>query len=178
MQYAEKLYFSKNQADRVLITVGVQIWRYNLIIVRSTPVQYPTVNTPSLPENLSTLKLDVYGWQWKNPISLVFSKLVLDSVKVKILLISWHFLEFFSLRPDPPIHWHPYFLVYQRCSGGAYLGQVSFTSDLQFTSFEISNVFIAAESTILGCFWSVFLDVTHRNVVKFICKFDQWCNAT
>ena len=38
----------------------------------------------------------------KIPISLAFSKLVLDDVKVEILLILWHFL-FFSLRP-PPVH--------------------------------------------------------------------------
>ena len=38
----------------------------------------------------------------KIPIYLVFSKLVLDDVKVKILLISWHFLDFFSWCPTHP----------------------------------------------------------------------------
>ena len=42
-------------------------------------------------------------------ISLPFSKLVLDDVKVKILLISWHLLVFFWLHPNLPIHWHSYF---------------------------------------------------------------------
>ena len=55
------------------------------------------------------LKLDGYGWQWKVPITLAFSKLVLN-VKVKFLLISWHFLVVFWLRhPHPPIHWNPRF---------------------------------------------------------------------
>ena len=77
--------------------------------------------------------------------SLVFSKLVFDNVKVKILFISWHFLEFFSLRPLTPL-----FFGILRCSGDAYLGKVSFMSDMQFTSFEISIVFTQAESTILS----------------------------
>ena len=47
----------------------------------------------------------------KIPISLVFSKLVLDSVKVKILLSSWHFLEFFCCAPTRPFI-DTYFLVY------------------------------------------------------------------
>ena len=34
-------------------------------------------------------------------ISLAFSKLVLDDVKVEILLISWHFLVVFWFRPQP-----------------------------------------------------------------------------
>ena len=54
------------------------------------------------------LKLDGYGWQWKIPIHLAFSKLVLN-VKVKFLLISRHFLAVFWLHPpppDPPIHWN------------------------------------------------------------------------
>ena len=33
-------------------------------------------------------------------------------------------------------------------------------SDLQFGSFQVSNVFIAAESLILGCFWVGFLALT------------------
>ena len=33
-------------------------------------------------------------------------------------------------------------------------------SDLQFGSFQVSNVFIAAESLILGCFWVGFLAIT------------------
>ena len=38
----------------------------------------------------------------KIPISLPFSKLVLDDVKAEILLISWHFLVIFWLRPTHP----------------------------------------------------------------------------
>ena len=39
--------------------------------------------------------------------SLVFSKLVFDNVKVKILFISWHFLEFFLVAPiDTLIFWY------------------------------------------------------------------------
>ena len=33
-------------------------------------------------------------------------------------------------------------------------------SDLQFGSFQVSNVFIAAESLISGCFWVGFLAIT------------------
>ena len=33
-------------------------------------------------------------------------------------------------------------------------------SDLQFGSFQVSNVFIGAESLILGCFWVGFLALT------------------
>ena len=69
----------------------------------------------------------------KIPISLVFSKLVLDDVKVKILLISWHFLEFPLCRPIHSLT--PLFVWYIRCSGGAYLGQVSFMS--QVLKFQI-----------------------------------------
>ena len=36
--------------------------------------------------------------------SLALSELVLDDAKVKILLVSWHFLVIFWLRPHPPIH--------------------------------------------------------------------------
>ena len=38
----------------------------------------------------------------KIPISLPFSKLVLDDVKVELLLISWHFLVVFLVAP--PTH--------------------------------------------------------------------------
>ena len=38
----------------------------------------------------------------------------------------------------------------------SYLGQDSFMFDLQFSSFETSNVLIPAESKILGYFWVVF----------------------
>ena len=34
--------------------------------------------------------------------------------------------------------------------------EVSFISDLQFGSFQVLNVFIAAKNLILGCFWLVF----------------------
>ena len=33
-------------------------------------------------------------------------------------------------------------------------------SEFQFDSFQVSNVFIAAESLILGCFWVGFLGIT------------------
>ena len=33
-------------------------------------------------------------------------------------------------------------------------------SDLEFGSFQVSNVFIAAESLILDCFWMGFLSIT------------------
>ena len=40
----------------------------------------------------------------KISISLAFSKMVLDDVKVEILLISLHFLVVVWLHPYPPIH--------------------------------------------------------------------------
>ena len=39
---------------------------------------------------------------------------------------------------------------------GTYLSQVLSMSDLQFSSFQVSNVFVAAERSILGCFLVVF----------------------
>ena len=58
----------------------------------------------------------------KIPISLVFSKLVLDSVKVKILLITWHFLEFFFVAPPPTHSLTPLFFgilkVFRWCISG------------------------------------------------------------
>ena len=33
-------------------------------------------------------------------------------------------------------------------------------SDLQFGSFQVSNVFIAERNLILGCFWAGFLAIT------------------
>ena len=89
MQYAEKLWFSKNQAGRVLITVGVQVWRYKFILERSTPVSHPTVNAPPPSSGYVNAKV---RWLWMAVKSisisiyyLVFSKLVLDDVKVNIL---------------------------------------------------------------------------------------------
>ena len=110
----------------------------------------------------------------KIPIFLVFSKLVLDNVKLKILLISWHFLEFFFVVLPPTHSLTPLFFgifffyikVFRWCISGTSFIYVWFAVQ----KFEISNIFIPAESTILGCFWSVFLDVTHRNVVKFILR--------
>ena len=39
----------------------------------------------------------------KIPFSLALTELVLDNAKVKIMLVSWHFLVAFWLRP-PPAH--------------------------------------------------------------------------
>ena len=86
-----------------------------------------------------------------------FSKMVLDDVKVEIFLISWHFLVVFWLRPTCPFIDTLIICYVKRCSGGTNMVQVSFMSDyLLFSSFEISNVFIPAESTVLGCFWVAF----------------------
>ena len=43
---------------------------------------------PPLPQVMSTLELDGYGWQLKIPFSLALPELVLDDAKVEILLIS------------------------------------------------------------------------------------------
>ena len=37
---------------------------------------------------MSTVELDGYEWQFKIPISLALSELVLDEVNIKVLLIS------------------------------------------------------------------------------------------
>ena len=65
----------------------------------------------------------------KIPISLPFSKLVLDDVKAEILLISWHFLVIFWLRPPPIRSLTPSFFGILKVFSGTYLGQVSFMSD-------------------------------------------------
>ena len=66
----------------------------------------------------------------KNPYLLAFSKLVLN-VKIKFVLISWHFLVFFGCAPLPS---RPFIeiliLVILEHSAGTCLGQVSFMSDL------------------------------------------------
>ena len=86
---------------------------------------------------------------------IVFCKLLLDHVKVEILLILCLFLVFFGCPSLLHIHLQPHFLVYGRYSGGFYLGQVSFMPHLQFPSFQISNIFLPAESTISGYSWVV-----------------------
>ena len=56
-----------------------------------------------LPQLMSTLELDGYRWQWKNPLLFSIIWIGLDDAKVEILLISWHFLVNFWLCP-PPAH--------------------------------------------------------------------------
>ena len=122
------------------------------------------------------LKLDRYEWKWKIPIPLAFPKLVLK-VKVKFLLISWHFLVAFSLRPpNPPIHWNSHF-CYTKCIQLVHIWakfHLCLTCSYPVLKFQM----FSAEGTILGCFWAFFLDVTHWNMVKFVWNFDQWCNVT
>ena len=122
------------------------------------------------------LKLDRYEWKWKIAIPLAFPKLVLK-VKVKFLLISWHFLVAFSLRPpNPPIHWNSHF-CYTKCIQLVHIWakfHLCLTCSYPVLKFQM----FSAEGTILGCFWAFFLDVTHWNVVKFVWNFDQWCNVT
>ena len=140
--------FCKKQEGTVLIKVGVQIWRYNLILARSTP--FPYGGRGGLTPPFSNYINAEVRWLWMAmKISLAFSKLVLD-VKVKFLLISRHFLVVFWLRPLPrPAH----FCYIQ----GIQLVRIWAKFHLSLIcSFEISNVFIPAEGIILGCFWAVF----------------------
>ena len=65
----------------------------------------------------------------KIPISLPFSKLVLDDVKVELLLISWHFLVVFWLHPPPIRSLTPSFFGILKVHNGTYLGQVSLLFD-------------------------------------------------
>ena len=100
------------------------------------------------------LKLDGSGWQWKIPNPLAFSKLVLN-VKVKFLLISWHFLVVFWLpHPHPPIHWNPRFCYIK----GIQLVHIwaKFHLCLICSSPIFKFQMFSAEGTILGCFWVVF----------------------
>ena len=86
-------------------------------------------------------------WLWMAmKISLAFSKLVLD-VKVKFLLISWHFLVVFWLHPPPP---QVILKVFSWYVSRPYLIYVWFVV-LKFQMF-----FIPAEGTILGCFLESF----------------------
>ena len=118
-----------------------------------------------------------YSWQNGNP-PLAFSKLVLDDVKVDILLISWLFWWFLVASPICPFNdtfmfwyikgvqvvhiwvkfkWPKHLfghLSHNKCV--LFLSVLTLWSDLYFSSFEISNVFMPAESIILGCFWPVF----------------------
>ena len=107
------------------------------------------------------LKLDGYGWKWKIPVPLAFSKLVLK-VKVKFLLISWHFLVAFSLRPpNPPIHWNSHFCHIK------YIQLVHIWAKFHLCLTCISPVLkfqmFSVEGTILGCFWAFFFG---RNPLK------------
>ena len=107
------------------------------------------------------LKLDGSGWQWKIPIPLAFSKLVLN-VKVKFLLISWHFLVVFWLpHPHPPIHWNPRFCYIK----GIQLVHIwaKFHLCLICSSPVLKFQMFSAEGTILGCFWAFFFG---RNPLK------------
>ena len=83
MQYAENYRFSKKQEVTVLITAGVQVWRYSFILARSTPVWGVNALLSSSYVNAKV------RWLWmavkKIPISLAFSKMVFDDVKVVIL---------------------------------------------------------------------------------------------
>ena len=120
------------------------------------------------------LKLDGSGWQWKIPNPLTFSKLVLN-VKVKFLLISWHFLVVFWLcTPHSPIHWNPYFGFIK----GIQLVHIyaKFHLCLICSSPVLKFQMFSKEDIILGCFWGSF-NVTHWNVVTFVWNFDQWCNV-
>ena len=92
----------------------------------------------------------------KIPTFIAFCKLLLGDVEVEILLILCRFSVVFWARLPPTIHLHPHVLVFERYSEGTFLGEGSFMSHLWFLSFQISNDFVAAESTISGCFWVVF----------------------
>ena len=53
----------------------------------------------------------------KIPNYLVFSKLVLDDVKVNILLISWHFLELLFVATPPTHSFTPLFFCFWYIKG-------------------------------------------------------------
>ena len=135
-----------------MISVGVQIWRYNLILARRTPCMGWGLTPPtSIYTNIKV------RWLWmamNNPYPLAFSKLVLN-VKVKFLLISWHFLVVFWLcTPHLPIHWNPYFGFIK----GIQLVHIyaKFHLCLICSSPVLKFQMFSAEGTILGCFWLVF----------------------
>ena len=78
---------------------------------------------------------------------------------------------FLDASPTHPFIYDFIFLVYERYSGGAYLGEGSFMVHLQFLSFQISNDFLAAESTISGWFLDGFLAITPLKCSKIILNF-------
>ena len=175
--------FSKNLEGTVLI-VGIQIWRYNLIIARTLRSPPPCMGGGGLtPSSFSSCISAKVRWLWiavkKSPyLALAFSKLVLDDVKVEILLISWHFVVIFWLWPQPPIHWHPHFFGILKV--------------LRWYTSEPSLIYIwyiVLEFWIFKCFYTSrkynfrlllvgFLDLTHWNVIEFVWNFEQWCNTT
>ena len=59
---------------------------------------------------------------------------------------------------------------------GTYLGQVSFMSDLKFSSFEISNVSIPAENTTVD-FWAEPAEIWSNLFETLICD-AMHCNAS
>ena len=140
--------FSKKQESIVLITVGVQIWRQNLILARSTlhmGVKAPHPHSsPHIKTKVRWLRMTVE----KNPTLIAFFKLLLGDVKVDILWIFWTFFGgFLDVPPLPPNHWPPHFFRNERCWGGTYIKQVLVRSRLWFLSFQFANIFVVAEST-------------------------------
>ena len=91
--------FSKKREGTVFLTVGVQIWRQNLILARSTPplwsVKFPS-SSIYVNARVRSLWMAV-----KITFSLALSELVLDNAKVEILLISGRFLVVLLKRPLP-----------------------------------------------------------------------------
>ena len=90
---------SIKQEGTVFTTVGVQIWRWNFVLAKSTPVW--RVKSP-LSQIMKTLELDGYGWQWKN--LLLFSIIWIGFRWCKSCDSS-NFMAFFGdfLDAPPPI---------------------------------------------------------------------------
>ena len=137
---------------------------------------YQGVKSPLL-QVMLTLELDGYGWQWKIPFSLALSELVLDDTKVRILLISWHFLVVFWMRFSPTHLLTPSCFRILNVFRWYISGQ-SFIY-VWFVVLEFWNLkcFHTSRKYNFRLFLGGFLDVTHWNVVKFVWNFDQWCNA-
>ena len=68
------------------------------------------------------------------PISLAFSKLILDDVEVKILLISWHFWYFFGCTLT-----YPFIdtLIFWYIKGGIYKFHLCLICSLQALKFQM-----------------------------------------
>ena len=132
-----------------------------------------------LPQVMSTLELDGYGWQSKNPLPFNITWIGFRWCESRDSLNFMAFSSEFLVAPIHPAH-----SLTSSCFGilkvfRRYISGLSFIyfwfvvlKFWNFKCFHTSRKF-NFRLLLVGC-----SDATHWYVVKFVWNFDQWCNAS